>query len=128
MVTHYEWTPVIIAHASFAATALALGTWVLLRAKGTRSHRIAGWTWVILMASVAGSSFFIFRDRYSWIHGLSVYTLAALVVGVRRARRHEVRRHRSTMISLFAGALVVAGAFTLLPGRLLGHTLWSWLP
>lgn len=128
MTTHYEWTPVIIAHASFAATALVLGTSLLLRAKGTRSHRIAGWIWVILMASVAGSSFFIFRDHYSWIHGLSVYTLAALVVGVRRARRHEVRRHRFTMISLFAGALVVAGAFTLLPGRLIGHALWSWLP
>jgi uncharacterized membrane protein len=31
------------------------------------------------------------------------------------------------MISLYAGALVITGLFTLLPGRLLGRVVWGWL-
>jgi uncharacterized membrane protein len=45
-----------------------------------------------------------------------------LVVGVVAARRHRVRAHAITMISIFAGALVIAGAFTLVPGRVM-HTV-----
>jgi len=30
-----------------------------------------------------------------------------------------VRRHRNIMVTLFIGALVIAGAFTLLPGRIM---------
>jgi uncharacterized membrane protein len=45
-----------------------------------------------------------------------------LVVGVLAARRHRVRTHRITMISIFAGALLLAGLFTLVPGRLM-HTV-----
>jgi uncharacterized membrane protein len=36
-----------------------------------------------------------------------------------RARRHKVRAHMFTMISIFAGALVVAGIFALSPGRIM---------
>jgi uncharacterized membrane protein len=84
-----------------------------------------GWTWVVLMGAVALVSFGIRRDGYSWIHGLSVFTLVMLVVGVRHARRHQVRHHRKTMLGIFFGALVITGFFTLLPGRLIGHSLFS---
>jgi uncharacterized membrane protein len=33
--------------------------------------------------------------------------------------------HRKTMLGLFFGALVVAGAFTLLPGRILGRAVFG---
>jgi uncharacterized membrane protein len=36
-----------------------------------------------------------------------------------RARRHDVTGHRLTMIFTFSGALVIAGLFTLLPGRIM---------
>ena len=42
-----------------------------------------------------------------------------LVLGVLAARRHRVRAHKITMISIFAGALILAGLFTLVPGRLM---------
>ena len=38
------------------------------------------------------------------------------------ARRHRVRAHKITMISIFAGALMLAGLFTLVPGRIM-HTV-----
>jgi uncharacterized membrane protein len=83
---------------------------------------------VLLMLTVAISSFWIhghsFRLWRSWspIHLLSVFTPAMLLMGVIAARRHNARRHAITMISIFAGALVIAGLFTLVPGRIM-HTV-----
>jgi uncharacterized membrane protein len=44
---------------------------------------------------------------------------------VLHARRHWVRSHRAAMISLFAGALVIAGVFTLLPGRVMHEVVFG---
>ena len=79
-----------------------------------------------MMAAVAVSSFWIHQIRlvgpWSPIHLLSIFTPIMPVVGVMAARGHNVRRHKITMISIFAGALVVAGLFTLVPGRIM-HTV-----
>ena len=58
-------------------------------------------------------------------HLLSVFTLIMLPLGLLRARRHEVEKHRWTMTGLFAGALVIAGAFTLLPGRIMHDVVFG---
>jgi uncharacterized membrane protein len=50
---------------------------------------------------------------------LSVFTAVMLPLGVLHARRHRVKQHRATMIGLFIGALIVAGIFTLRPGRIM---------
>ena len=124
----YTWTPIILTHALMAATAVVLGAALLLARKGNRVHRIGGWIWVLCMAGVAGISFAIHGPKgYSWIHGLSVFTLIALVIGVWLARTHRVQAHRRHMISLYAGALIITGLFTLLPGRLIGQALWQWI-
>jgi uncharacterized membrane protein len=36
-----------------------------------------------------------------------------------RAHRHDVNGHRRVMVLTFTGALVIAGLFTLLPGRIM---------
>jgi len=123
--TTYQWTPVIAAHAAMAGVALLVGAAVLARPKGTTSHRVLGWAWVVLMASVASISFAIRFNGFSWIHGLSVYTLVSLVFGVANARRRHIKAHRATMISIFVGALLITGLFTLLPQRLIGQALWG---
>ena len=126
--TAYSWTPVVAVHALAAASAVVLGAWLLQARKGNRAHRIGGWIWVLCMATVAGLSFAIRRpEGFSWIHGLSVFTLVTLATGVAFARAHRVRAHRANMIGLYAGGLIVTGLFTLLPGRLIGSALWSWL-
>jgi|SRR4029077_4757938 uncharacterized membrane protein len=95
----------------------------LLRPKGTLPHRTAGWIWVGLMAVVAVSSFWIHQIRllgtWSPIHLLSIFTLSELPIAVWKARHHRVADHRRIMIAIFAGALVVAGLFTLAPGRIM---------
>jgi uncharacterized membrane protein len=42
-----------------------------------------------------------------------------LPLAVWRAHTHRVAEHRRIMIGLFSGALVIAGLFTLLPGRIM---------
>ena len=115
--------PVIQVHAFSAMGAFALGIVQLAAPKGTLPHRTVGWIWVALMATIAISSFWIHSIRlvgpFSPIHLLSIFTLVMLPLAVLHAHRHRVMQHRKAMISIFIGALVVAGAFTFLPGRIM---------
>jgi uncharacterized membrane protein len=90
-------------HAYAAMTAFALGIVQFAAPKGTLPHRTIGWIWVVLMAAVAISSFWIHEIRlvgpFSPIHLLSIFTPIMLVLGVWYARRHNVRGHRITMFS-----------------------------
>src|ERR1700692_253694 len=115
--------PAIPLHAFAAMTAFVLGLVQFAAPKGTLPHRTIGWIWVLVMAAVAISSFWIHQIRligpWSPIHLLSIFTLVMLPLAVWRAHRHRVADHRRIMIGLFSGALVVAGLFTLLPGRIM---------
>lgn len=118
--------PAIPFHALAAMTAFVLGVVQFAAPKGTLPHRTIGWIWVGLMMSVAASSFWIHQIRligpWSPIHLLSIFTLLVVPLGVWRAHRHEIADHRGIMILTFSGALVIAGLFTLLPGRIM-HTV-----
>jgi uncharacterized membrane protein len=115
--------PAIPLHALAAMTAFALGLVQFAAPKGTLPHRTLGWIWVALMALVAISSFWVHQIRlvgpWSPIHLLSILTLTVLPYAVWKAHTHQVVTHRSAMIGLFSGALVIAGLFTLLPGRIM---------
>ena len=115
--------PAIPVHAFAAMTAFALGVVQLAAPKGTLPHRTLGWIWVLLMLSVAISSFWIHQIRlwgpWSPIHLLSIFVLITVPLAVWKAHHHQVADHRRIMISVFAGALVIAGLFTLLPGRIM---------
>jgi len=114
---------VIQIHAFAALGAFGLGAIQLAAPKGTIPHRTVGWIWAGLMLAVVLSSFFIHTIRlwgpFSPIHLLSILTLALLPLAVAHARRHAVERHRRAMMGLFLGALVIAGVFTFLPGRIM---------
>jgi uncharacterized membrane protein len=116
-------------HAFAAMGAFALGIVQFARRKGTFSHRTFGWIWVSLMLVVAVSSFWIHDIRvwgiWSPIHLLSIVTLVNLPLAVLMARRHRVRAHRYWMISIFAGALLIAGIFTFVPGRIMHSVLFG---
>src|SRR5689334_22929070 len=97
--------PVIQAHAFAGMGAFALGIVQLAAPKGTLPHRTVGWTWVVLMATIAISSFWIHSIRlvgpFSPIHLLSIFTLVMLPLAVLHAHRHRVMDHRKAMISIF---------------------------
>jgi uncharacterized membrane protein len=116
-------SPAIQLHAFAAMTAFVLGVVQLSAPKGTLPHRTVGWIWVALMLAVSISAFWIHQLRlwgpWSPIHLLAIFTLVMLPLGVWAAHRHAVERHRWTMIGIFAGALVIAGVFTFVPGRIM---------
>ncbi len=122
---------VVQLHAFAAMVALLLGIVQLVAPKGTLPHRALGWVWVVLLMTISISSFWI--HGHSWrlwrtwspIHLLSIFTPIMLIVGVVAARRHNVVSHKFTMIFLFVGALVIAGAFTFVPGRVMHHVVFG---
>lgn len=119
-------TPIVVVHTLAALAAMAVGAAVFLRRKGTPAHAWLGRAWVGLMLAVTLSTIWIKGDgRYSWIHILSVVVTALLALGVYWALTGRIEGHRKLMTRVYLGALVVTGAFTLLPQRLLGKMLWS---
>ncbi|RXV64087.1 hypothetical protein C6W92_08440 [Roseovarius sp. A46] len=120
-------------HVAGAVVAVLLTPVALWRRRRDRLHKVTGYGWVLGMAVAALSSFAITEfgvvGPFSPIHALSVATLAGLFVGVRAAIRGDTRRHRASMTQLSL-ALVVAGMFTLAPGRIvhrmvMGGTGWA---
>jgi uncharacterized membrane protein len=119
-------TPVVLIHMFAAFAALALGALVFLRRKGTQSHSWMGRSWVGLMLVVTLSTIWIKGyGHYSWIHILSVVTTLLLAVGVYSAIKGRIQAHRKTMTRVYIGGLIIAGAFTFLPQRVLGKMLWG---
>jgi uncharacterized membrane protein len=116
-------TPAIQFHAFAAVAAFGLGLVQFAAPKGTLPHRTIGWVWVGLMAVVSVSAFFVHQIRlwgpWSPIHLLAIFTLIAVPIAVWHARHHAVGRHRNAMVGIFIGAMVIAGAFTFLPGRIM---------
>lgn len=130
-------TPAIAIHVAAAVAALAVGPVALWARKGAtqrpRLHRAAGYAWVTLMVATAVSAAFITGGggprwgSFGLIHLLIPATLGGLVMSFVHLARRDIAGHRALMQRIYVGACLVAGAFTLLPGRLLGHSLWSQL-
>ncbi|MGD9964947.1 MAG: DUF2306 domain-containing protein [Hyphomonadaceae bacterium] len=121
-------TAAIQLHVVSALVALVIGIAVLALPKGCGPHKALGWSWIAAMATTALSSFFITGlngDFYSFIHLLSGWVLVALPMGVYAIRRRDIRSHRRAMVSLFVGGLIVAGAFTFIPGRFMFNFIFG---
>ncbi len=131
-------TPVITIHMSAAIFATAIGPvalWARLgRQKHPKLHRAFGYAWVTLMMVAAVSAIFI-RDfhlpnlaGFTPIHLLIPVTFGLIILAFKRLFEGNIQAHRKYMQSTYLGACVVAGAFTLVPGRYLGTLIWSqWL-
>lgn len=111
---------VVQLHIVAALSALAIGTIILLRPKGRGLHKALGWSWVAAMGTTAISSLFITGlngNFWSIIHLLSGWTIVGLPMAVYAIRSRKVESHRRAMTGMFVGGLLVAGAFTFIPGR-----------
>lgn len=131
-------TPLIAIHMSAALAATLIGPVALwARRRGqvrTRLHRAAGYAWVTLMLVAAFSALFIRDFRlpnlagYTPIHLLVPITLGTLVLAFRFLAQGRIQAHRRAMLGLYVSACLVAGAFTLVPGRYLGNlVLAQWM-
>jgi uncharacterized membrane protein len=124
-----EASPAIQIHVATALAAFGLGLVQFLTRKGTPNHRVLGYLWVSLMAVTSAVSFGIQTinqwNGFSLIHLLSIFTLVMLIRGIVAVRRGNIRKHQLIMATTFVGALVIAGGFTLVPGRIMHKVVFG---
>ena len=118
-------TPLGWLHTACAVVALASGATVLVRRKGTRSHRRIGWVYVVSMIAANSTALMIYRlsGRFGPFHGAALFSLATLVGGMLPAIRRRppgrwVEHHYYWMTYSYAGLAAAAAseAATRLPG------------
>jgi uncharacterized membrane protein len=121
--------PLIAVHAGAAVLALLVGPVAILRQRRDRLHRWAGWVWVVAMAVTAITAYGIFEIRligpFSPIHLLPVLVAVMIWRAVGAIRAGNRVAHARTMTQLYIWSLLVAGAFTLLPGRRMNAVLFG---
>lgn len=119
----FQRLPIVVQlHVYAALTALLVGSVILFRPKGRGLHKALGWTWVIAMGATAVSSLFITGLNggvYSFVHLLSGWTIIALPMAIHAIRNRKVDAHRQAMTGMFVGGLLVAGALTFIPSRVM---------
>lgn len=128
-------TPLVAIHMTAAIAAIVTGPVALWARRGAqqrpRLHRAFGYAWVTLMLLTATSAIFISGDDLPHWHGLGpihvliAVTYSMLFLAFWFLAKGNITGHRKTMQGLYFGACVVAGAFTLLPGRYLGRVVWG---
>jgi uncharacterized membrane protein len=123
-----DYYPLAVAHLATVLPAFAIGTWLMLKRKGTKNHRALGKVYMGLMLVTAAISLFMpavvgprFLGHFGFIHLFSLSVFVTVPMALRAAMRHDVKTHMGNMIGLYVGGLLIAGSFALMPGRLL-HT------
>jgi uncharacterized membrane protein len=111
-------------HIVCALVAMASGAAVLLRRKGTRSHRRLGWVYVGSMLALNGTALMIYRlfGGFGPFHVAAVFSLATVLGGIvpayRRRPANWLERHYAWMAWSYVGlcAAAVAEVGTRVPG------------
>jgi len=115
-------------HLGSLVPAFVIGSYLLLNRKGTPVHRLVGKIYMGLMLFTAFITLFMealvgpkFLNHFGFLHLLSLFVLYTVPTAYRAIRVGNIKLHKRKMVGLYVGALLVAGAFTLSPGRLI-HT------
>lgn len=108
----------LASHVVGALFVLAIGPLQILRRQRDRIHRTMGYFWVAAMYYVCFSSFWIVSDgHFSWLHGLSAFTIVTVTLGLVSAVRGNIASHRGNMIGSYVGIAVAFIFAVTVPGR-----------
>ncbi|MDT0606114.1 DUF2306 domain-containing protein [Croceitalea rosinachiae] len=126
----YEY--LMFAHLITVVPCVFLGAYVLLAKKGTGIHRTLGKIYMVLMLTTALITLFMpalvgpqFIGHFGWIHLFSFLTIYTVPTAYTAIRKGNVRAHKRKMILLYFGAIIIAGSFTLAPGRYLNQLFFG---
>lgn len=115
-------SPAIIIHTLCAIVALGLGIAMWVRRKGTSSHKMIGRIFAIVMLVTAVSALFIRQindGSFSFIHLFVPLTFLGIFQAVYYVRKGDIKRHKNAVRGMFFGALLIPGALSFIPGRLM---------
>ncbi len=118
-------------HLATVLPCVIIGPMLFFMTKGNKTHRSLGKVYMILMLVTAIITLFMpalvgpkFLGHFGWIHSFSFLTLFSVPRAYLAARSGRIQAHKFSMISLYIGAIVIAGGFTLVPGRYLHELLF----
>ncbi|MDI3329802.1 MAG: DUF2306 domain-containing protein [Micrococcus sp.] len=102
---HLLSTPILLLHVIASVYALAVGPINLLRRRRDRTHRGIGRTWVLAMFVSALTSFAVQQPflAFSWLHALSLWTMASISLGVAAIRRGNRPAHVGHLVGSYLG-------------------------
>ena len=113
-------------HLGTVLPAAAIGGVLLAFSKGTSLHRLLGRIYMVLMFVTAVITLFMgakvgptLYNHFGFIHLFSFLVIAEVPRAYISARNHDIRAHKSAMLGVYIGAILLAGAFTMMPGRYL---------
>ncbi|MEO9501423.1 DUF2306 domain-containing protein [Nonlabens ulvanivorans] len=113
-------------HLGTVVPCIFLGAYLLFFRKGNSLHKVLGKIYMTLMMITAIASLFSpalvgpqFLNHFGWIHLFSFLTLYSIPTALIAIKKGNVRKHKIKMIMLYVGAIMIAGGFTLVPGRYL---------
>ena len=119
-------------HLGTILPAAAIGGMLLALTKGTSLHRLFGKIYMLLMLVTSTLTLFMRAEvgptlfnHFGFIHLFSLLVLVSVPRAYIAARSHNVRSHKYSMLGVYIGAVLLAGAFTLMPGRYLHGLLLS---
>ncbi|MEY4507024.1 MAG: hypothetical protein RL297_1602 [Pseudomonadota bacterium] len=122
-------------HLATVLPAFFLGAYLLFKPKGTPKHRRVGRVYMAFMLLTALITLFMpaqvgpaLWGHWGFIHLFSLLVLYCVPAAVVAARQHRTRAHAANMLGVYVGGVLVAGAFTFAPGRLLHSWVWAGSP
>ena len=120
-------------HLIAVSPCLIIGAYLIyFSTKGSGNHINIGWAYMILMFFQAGISLFMearvgpqFLNHFGWIHLLSILTIYTVPKSIYYIKNGDIKGHSRSMIILFWAGLIIAGGFTLVPGRYLYNVFFT---
>jgi uncharacterized membrane protein len=124
-------SPIVLIHLCIILPCIVFGSYLIFAKKGTQFHKIIGKTYMILMGFTGILTLFIpaqigqrIFNHFGVLHLLSFLTIYSVPKAWFAIKRGDVKTHKSAMIKLYIGGIIIAGIFAILaPGRYL-HTLF----
>lgn len=127
-----SYTDLMYIHLATVLPAFVIGTIILFVKKGTKFHRVSGRIYMVLMLITAVVTLFMpalvggrLFNHFGWIHLFSFLTLYTVPTAYTAIKKGNVKAHKRKMILLYVGAILIAGGFTLMPGRYLHGILFG---
>src|SRR5712691_5465567 len=107
-------------HLATVSPAFVIGTFLLVRRKGTLLHKTLGRIYLSLMLTTGLTTLLMpaqvgpsLLGHFGFIHLFSLLTLYNVPTAYFAARRGDIKVHRGNMIGLYVGGILIAGSFAL---------------
>jgi uncharacterized membrane protein len=120
-------------HLYSIAPCLPLGFYLIIVSdKGGVLHKKIGYVYMVLIFFSSIISLFLkayvgatFLNHFGWIHLLSFLTIWTVPRSLIAVKKGNIQRHKRSMKLLYWTGLLLAGLFTLMPGRYLHSVLFE---